>query len=264
MLGASEPGLRPKGVDHVNYISCIDPMRVYVNGAPAALPCRICTNCLRAKQMHWANRIEEERKASSFGALLTLTYAPLNLPSASYRDVQLFLKRLRKHGKVRFLAQPELGARTARFHWHLFLTASWNLMSDARPTRRAENGVRLFDNPHWLAGFSDQRPVHDENGASYVAKYITKSKSRVRCSRGYGTGADGIEVSPREALTLDEADSKGWIVVQPYRLRALQKKLRAGIATIQSDGTILKVEKQENEVRTEKAPEGAPEGGNPE
>jgi len=105
------------------------------NGYKLELPCGHCTGCLMDRRRSWSVRCMHEAQLYDSNLFLTLDYAPDHLPSSlslEYRDIQLWLKRLRKdlrgvskgpNGKypIRFFLSGEYGPRTGRPHWHTIL-----------------------------------------------------------------------------------------------------------------------------------------------
>lgn len=89
------------------------------------LPCGSCIGCRKSKVNEWATRLALEGKYHDHKCFLTLTYDDAHLPDKLVkRDVQLFLKRLRKEIspiKVRYFACGEYGEHTKRPHYHLIL-----------------------------------------------------------------------------------------------------------------------------------------------
>lgn len=99
-------------------------------------PCGQCLACRINKRRQWTLRLLLEYLEHDKAAFVTLTYAPENLPFSERslesgqgvlckRDVQLFLKRLRKHfsGRlIRYYLAGEYGPNnTHRPHYHLIL-----------------------------------------------------------------------------------------------------------------------------------------------
>ena len=78
---------------------------------PCTIPCGKCIGCRLAHSRQWAVRCVHEASLHDRNCFLTLTFDDDHLPasgSVSVRDVQLFLKRLRKalsyqNIKIRFL-----------------------------------------------------------------------------------------------------------------------------------------------------------------
>lgn len=94
------------------------------------IPCGKCAACLASRREEWTSRLLEEQKAHLSSLFLTLTYSNENIhlnqhgiPSVDKRDVQLFLKKIRKKlpYKVRYYCVGEYGTRTRRPHYHIIL-----------------------------------------------------------------------------------------------------------------------------------------------
>lgn len=91
------------------------------------LPCGKCLVCLQSKRNDWAFRLQEEHKVSKSAFFVTLTYDNKNLPdygSLNKRDLQLFMKRLRKKDekqRIRYYGVGEYGTETKRPHYHVLV-----------------------------------------------------------------------------------------------------------------------------------------------
>lgn len=110
--------------------------KLYIN-----VPCGKCEACIERKSNEWATRIYHEWLVSDTSYFCTLTYAeeflPINvvtllagdreeeheLPSLCKRDVQLFMKRLRKKlgNGLRFFLGGEYGETDGRPHYHFVI-----------------------------------------------------------------------------------------------------------------------------------------------
>ena len=99
------------------------------------IPCGHCLGCRLAKAKDWATRIEMETAMNpNDNWFLTITYNEANFPkSLSKRDMQLFIKKMRKEDKLRYFLAGEYGPKTARPHYHMILlnhnigeTKKWN------------------------------------------------------------------------------------------------------------------------------------------
>ena len=94
---------------------------------PVQLPCGQCIGCRLEKSRQWAMRIAHESSLYDQNCFLTLTFSDEHLPqnlSVSKRDLQLFMKRLRKHfapRKIRFFQCGEYGELNMRPHYHSIL-----------------------------------------------------------------------------------------------------------------------------------------------
>lgn len=91
------------------------------------VPCGTCLECRIQNARQWADRCVLEAQQYKYNYFVTLTYDDYFLPaknSLEPRDLQLFLKRLRKKfkgTKIRFLASGEYGDSSFRPHYHLIL-----------------------------------------------------------------------------------------------------------------------------------------------
>jgi hypothetical protein len=96
-----------------------------VNGM--ACPCTKCMPCRFNRRRMWTHRILLETMKHSDTCFLTLTYDDQHLPSGGSlvpRDIQLFIKRLRKaiHPiKLRYFFVGEYGDNSSRPHYHAAL-----------------------------------------------------------------------------------------------------------------------------------------------
>lgn len=107
-------------------IRCIYPRQVTDNnGLKLYVSCGHCILCKKRRAREWAFRLKNE--ALSYGdkvCVLTLTYDDEHLPedlSLHKRDVQLFMKRLRKKRDVRYFYCGEYGDLFGRPHYHVII-----------------------------------------------------------------------------------------------------------------------------------------------
>lgn len=125
------------------------------------MPCRI------RKRDEWTLRILLEAKLHVWSSFFTLTYDENSLPedgSLKVSDLQLFLKRLRKHfrtGAIRYFISGEYGPRTDRPHYHGVLFGVHPLVLEDSLDKAWKNGFTT------VSSLTPQR-------ARYVAKYTTK------------------------------------------------------------------------------------------
>jgi hypothetical protein len=136
------------------------------------VPCGKCLACKKRRASHWSFRLNEEAKASSSAAFLTLTYENVPISENGFhtlnkRDFQLFLKRLRKKcgtNKLKYYACGEYGSSTNRPHYHAVL---FNLPKHiiAQPQILADT----WQNGHIHLASSNQSTIN------YVVGYMTKS-----------------------------------------------------------------------------------------
>lgn len=127
-------------------MSCVKPLKAFwrsrsrdaitfdVNKSatkvPFVLPCGRCIGCRMEKARQWGLRCLHEKKMWSHNQYVTLTYNDESLPpggSVCLRDVQLFMKRLRKakgsckENPLRFFLGAEYGEENRRPHYHALL-----------------------------------------------------------------------------------------------------------------------------------------------
>jgi hypothetical protein len=152
---------------------------------PGVLPsglkigCKECWQCQSVLVNDWLGRIKTETKEASWFVRLDLTYRPgadgkdpASAVVLSYRDVQNFLKRLRKAGyNVRYLVAGEYGSRKGRAHWHMLL---WGAGSD--PYENFAERKEKQECKYWQNGFVYlTRPTEDVQ-IKYVVKYALKDR----------------------------------------------------------------------------------------
>lgn len=134
-----------------------------------------------------------EAQTHECNSFLTLTFADEHLPwdySVSVRDVQLFMKRLRKSiapAKVRFLACGEYGDEGLRPHYHIIIFGH-DFSEDRIYWRNSPAGYPLYRSARlekiWPFGHSEIGSVTRES-ASYVARYVLKKVTGKAASEHY-------------------------------------------------------------------------------
>lgn len=137
---------------------------------PVSVPCGHCVACLSNKRLDWTFRLEQEHRASKSAHFVTLTYDEKHLRSdrsLSKRDLQLYLKRLRKKyesGTVRYYAVGEYGSKSGRAHYHILL-----FNCDEANIRTAWTDSK--GNPIGLVHVGKVTPA----SVAYVTKYVIQS-----------------------------------------------------------------------------------------
>lgn len=142
------------------------------------VPCGKCAFCLTNKRSQWMFRIHYEMKRQQYpGWFITLTYDERHVRrtadgrlSLRFRDVQLFLKRLRKAKHyAKYVCVGEYGGQTKRPHYHMLL---W---TDCRPDLLEKFWVSSKDG-------SRMGTIHvghiSMRSAMYTLKYIIQPKQR--------------------------------------------------------------------------------------
>ena len=145
-----------------------------VKGQPLQVPCGHCLACRKNLADNWVIRLFFELLDYNYKAcFLTLTYNDAHLPvdrSVHKRDVQLFLKRLRKYfdkyepdrPRLKYFCAAEYGELNMRPHYHMVLF-----------------GVDMHDRKviedAWQNGFISMRYA-DVKNIRYTVKYLHKCK----------------------------------------------------------------------------------------
>lgn len=153
--------------------------------------CGQCLSCRINKAREWAERCYLESKIFQSNYFVTLTYndehlhfAPCGFPTLVKRDIQLFIKRLRKwcesNGKPspRYFCTGEYGEKNFRPHYHCII---FNLVLDdliQYKTVKRGSDVYIYENSPtlekiWGKGFCVISKVVPETCA-YTAQYSLK------------------------------------------------------------------------------------------
>jgi len=156
------------------------------HGVPTPLPCGQCVGCRLERSRQWAVRLMKEFKLHDRSCFLTLTYSDEHLPrlpngqsTLVLEDVQLFLKRLRKHFSpepLRFFQCGEYGELTSRPHHHMILFGE-DFCADRVSISASQGGFPQYSSPLldslWSKGRCTISEVSFES-AAYVARYCVK------------------------------------------------------------------------------------------
>lgn len=166
------------------------------------IPCGRCLGCKMDYSKEWTNRLlcefQDYDPNSCF--FVTLTYDNDNINrlslacdnetgeviegfySLSKREVQLFMKRLRKHfpdQRIRFYACGEYGGERYRPHYHIILFGLHLPDDDLSLYKRSKLGYPYYTSKclslAWPFGFVVVGPVTPET-CSYTARYMLKKQ----------------------------------------------------------------------------------------
>lgn len=152
----------------------------------ASFGCGQCMACRFNKRRIWTHRIALEAAVHAASCFLTLTYkdAPLSVVP---RDMQLFMKRLRKHANipVRFFGVGEYGDQSFRPHYHL---AIFGLDRHSPYFKMA-----------WSHGFIYAGSLTMDS-AQYIAGYVTKKMTKVDDARLGGRHPEFARMSLRPGI----------------------------------------------------------------
>ncbi|QCS35967.1 replication initiator protein [Capybara microvirus Cap1_SP_66] len=152
------------------------------------IPCHNCPSCLHDKQATKSALIALESVGKPSPLFVTLTYADEPINGVSVRDVQLFLKRLRKmfpQSKIRYHCTAEYGSHTYRPHYHLLIFGlpleSEQFVESIKSRYNVPNypvgyGYYLDYSIRqaWQLGITHSRVVLNPAVIRYVSKYTSK------------------------------------------------------------------------------------------
>lgn len=162
------------------------------NSYSVLVPCGKCIGCQIDYSRDWATRMMIELDHNPKAIFLTLTYRDSDLPKAPNgdatlrkRDVQLFIKRLRKaypRYRIRYYLAGEYGSKTNRPHYHAIVYGlSLSDFPDARVHGYNELRDAYFVSPSlenlWSHGFCLLGGVTRQT-CNYVARYVTKKQRK--------------------------------------------------------------------------------------
>lgn len=166
------------------------PVVAYINDG-MQVPCGKCAFCLVNKRSQWMFRIHHEMRTQMHrGYFITLTYDEKHVPRAydgrlslRFRDVQLYLKKIRKQNYyAKYICVGEYGGQTLRPHYHLLI---WTDCPDKNLEKIWAKG-RIHFGTLTMAS------------AMYTLKYIIQpkhgdiesglEKTRAQFSKGLGLG----------------------------------------------------------------------------
>ncbi len=184
---------------------CSNPLQ-FKDGTQVS--CRECDECISRRKGDWIARCAAEKLTANFVYVLHLTYAdnangttPDSAEVFNYKDVQLFLKKVRKaykkhhevDGEIRFVVAGEKGSQNGRVHWHMILFSQKDLSPlgtfkyfDKGMRRKKVVGLPVNERltwSIWTHGFvMFQEP--DERGFAYVLKYCIKDQFGLQKTEG--------------------------------------------------------------------------------
>ncbi len=169
------------------------------------VPCGKCEACLVNRRSQWTFRLKQEMRDCQSAYFITLTYDEENiplkkknglvLPYVCKRDVQNFLKRLRKSiypFKIRYYVVSEYGPKYFRPHYHMILFDFPNEL---------KNKLHDYLENAWNNGFIRVDPVNDAR-IHYVTGYCLDGsalppdldKNFMLCSRRPAIGYRFLEL----------------------------------------------------------------------
>lgn len=189
---------------------CVKPLTIrhpQFEDATLQVPCGNCAYCKQDYRRMWQIRLDKESQyCLGKQYFLTLTYE-IEPQYVNKKDIQLFLKRLRKSiepYKLRYYAVSERGEKFGRIHWHMLLFT--NCISDI--------GKHILE--AWNNGFIFVGSVTGSS-INYVLKYVLKDSadSKVLMSQSPGIG---YQYTQNEQVKLNHYDNpRRYIQLGKYR-----------------------------------------------
>jgi len=203
---------------------------------PLTFACGQCIGCRKERARQWAVRCVHEASLYKDNCFLTLTYDDVHLAgngSLNKRDIQLFIKRLRKAfgANIRFLQCGEYGEKYSRPHHHVLL---FNHKFPDAELFSSVYGRKLCVSAKlaklWPYGFSTIGELTYES-AAYVAGYVLKKVTGklaefhydgllpefITMSRRPGIAHDWFEVHKDNIYPMDKVYIKAGKVARPTR-----------------------------------------------
>lgn len=217
--------------------------RPYIHAGGAA-GCGQCLPCRINKRRIWTHRIMLETALRKDNTFVTLTYDEEHIPenkSVDPRQIQLFLKRLRKNTpKIRYFAVGEYGDQTQRPHYHLALFGYPNCQRlRTRITKEKRQCCPPCDTIQkaWNKG-QIQLGTLEQNSIQYIAGYIVKKMTKHDDIRLQGRTPEfarmslkpgiGYDMMHELASTLMEYNLENKLTDVPNILQHGQKRLPLG------------------------------------
>ncbi|UPW41178.1 replication initiator protein [Sigmofec virus UA08Rod_5307] len=159
--------------------------------------CGTCPECLRQRSNVWVLRAVAESRLHAYSCMCTLTYDNYAYDShgniigelppdrdlhVCKRDIQLFVKRLRKKfgAGVKYLCNAEYGSRTHRAHYHILLFGV--KFADSHFYKKSKRGNVIYRSETltslWHHGICTIDSINVRaNVAAYCTKYCSKQRS---------------------------------------------------------------------------------------
>ena len=196
---------------------------------PLLIPCGKCLHCLMMRARDWSFRCQCELETMGSALFLTLTYNDKflpkvdGIPSLQRRDLQLFMKSLRKtlHGRrISYFGCGEYGSHGCRPHYHLVVFGL--TLDDLDIWSRSAKGSVLYRSPTverlWQRGYSSIGACSSQS-IDYVTRYSLK-----KCSQDFGT----FPVRPFTACSRRPAIALEWFNLH-----------KNGLVKFDSDGKVV-------------------------
>lgn len=180
------------------------------------IACGKCEECLQNKMLELKKRIENELKINPKAYFLTLTYDDEHKKNLNKRDIQLFLKRLRKKTKLRYFYRGELGEKTERPHYHMILwTEKPKDLEECE--NKTKSGYKQYKSKEiektWSNGLVRISDMTKEL-VNYIIKYTLKNLKKeeiIGWSRKPPLGVDPNKIEQKiQSINRTKTEKKYW------------------------------------------------------
>lgn len=185
-------------------MKCLKPVLLFPRGKAEVIqkyphglevPCGKCLSCRIQIRRQWTLRLLHESSYYEHSIFVTLTYSDIHVkfspgsvfPTLSKRDLQLFIKRLRKSlgdRKIKYYACGEYGDLSERPHYHLiifglslskidknYIIDNWPYCDWSVPTIRKNSfGMAETHSIQYVAQYIDKKLSGEEADIEYVQK----------------------------------------------------------------------------------------------
>lgn len=214
------------------------------------IPCGHCIGCRLDYSRRWADRLMLEMKYHQNNYFVTLTYDDSHVPviytsdndkdvrlTLDKRDVQLFLKRLRKtqDTKIRYYLSGEYGEGTFRPHYHAIIFGL--KVDDLKFYKKNERGDKLYvseslmkiwgkglvivGEANWdTAAYTARYVVGKQTGSAEMKYYLGIEPPFSLMSRNPGIGkqyfTDNPDILEREKIYISTKDGGHEIAIPRY------------------------------------------------
>ena len=181
------------------------------------IPCGKCYECLLSRARNWQFRTSVEAlDYPNNTCFLTLTYDDkhlprtyLGIPTLRYKDVQLFIKRLRKEiypKKIKYFCGAEYGSKTFRPHYHLILYGYTDPLAEF--FRTSYSGLPIYRSKHlekiWNNGYVFYGTT-TSNSCGYVSRYCLDKALRINNDKYH-------DLRDPERLRMSQGIGKKWFI----------------------------------------------------
>ncbi len=158
-------------IDNEDFFRYIDQEKLVL------IPCGHCKECKKQKKINMYYRIKKEIELNKDNIFITLTYDNENKKDLNKKDIQNFLKRLRKKvNNIKYYCVGELGETTKRPHYHMIIFNY--LPTDLKETNKTKSGYKQYTsdliNKTWGMGLT-RISIMQKGLINYILKYIQKS-----------------------------------------------------------------------------------------